>query len=178
METKAFINMVSGMDDAERTNFMKATKIPAFQVGVTDLRGDSNVTGGNIDLGSAADPAGGIRSATFFALTSGGAPRIWASGSVTGTFTGTPAGGTVPLSGYAPGTGTANGITANFNVTQWSATTWGATVTNGSAPVNSLTGSQGFVTTNAVGFQGGAAGSVNTPAGTFSGTAAGIVRQP
>ena len=188
METKAFINKVSGMDDAARENFQKATKIPSFQVGLTDLRGNGGVSGGTIDLGSQADMTKGILGATFFAPASGGKPQIWASGNVNGAFTGAPAGGSVSLFGYAPnGTGSTNGITANFNVTQWGATNWGATVTNGSAPVGSLTGSQGFVTSNAVGFQGGAAGSIiSQPTGgpsvvvpgTFSGTAAGIVRQP
>lgn len=174
IETAAFMDKVSGMDEAQRTAFYEATNIPAFQVGATDLRGSG--TDAYLNITSL-----GILNATFFAPTSGVKPQIWASGGtgggVNGTYTGAPMGlpGTnFELTGYQPGTLTENGITAHFTVQKWSGTTWGATITNGDAPANSLTGATGFTAGNAITFQGGAAGTFG--AGTLTGTAAGIVK--
>ena len=191
METKAFLDKLnsfpsnSSSGDAQRAAFYAATKIPAFTVGTTDLRGTSTyVTGGaNIYLGSAADATQGIRNATFLAPSTGGNPQLWASGDVRGSYsayTGTPVGTSVPLTGYQPGTTTANGITATLGITNWGTANnkWGATVTNGTVPA----GTAGFTYPNAattgIGFKGGAAGSFTpgTTSGTFSGTAAGIVK--
>jgi len=179
LETAAFVNLVNSFStDAEKNAFMTAMKIPAVLVGTTDLRGSGSVTGGSINLGSASDAGRGILNTGFYAYSTGAKPQVWASGSVNGAYTGSPTAGTVNLSGYAPGTtGTTNGITANFNVQQFGASTWGATVTNGNAPANSLTAPQGGSATHAaMTFQGGAAGTVNPTAGTFTGTAAGIVK--
>lgn len=184
IETKAFMDKLglinTEVDETKRTAalqaFYDATKIPCFQVGSTDLRGSGGVTGGAINLGSASDPSRGIMNATFLAPSTGGMPQIWASGSVAGAFTGSPTGGTVALSGYAPGsTGAGNGITANFNIRQFNTATWAATVTNGAAPVNSLTGATGATVNTALTFTGGAAGKVDAANGTFTGTAAGVV---
>lgn len=183
VETAAFLAKIASKsgDAAALEAFMNATKIPAIHIGSTDLRGNGSVTGGTINLGSAADAGKGILNTAFFAYSTGAPPQVWASGSVNGAYTGSPTAGTVNLSGYAPGTtGTTNGITANFNVQQFGASTWSATVTNGNAPANSLTAPQGGSATHAaMTFQGGAAGSV-TPSpsagGTFTGTAAGIVK--
>jgi hypothetical protein len=176
METATFVNKVSGMNDAQRQAFTDATKIPAFVVGTTDLRGSGSVMGGAINLGNAQDATNGILSAAFYAPSTGGKPQIWASGNVIGAYSGAPAGGAVSLSGYAPGSSTANGISANFNIQQWTGTKWGATVTSGSVPA----GTSGFTYPNAattgITFQGGAAGGINAANGTFSGTAAGIVK--
>jgi hypothetical protein len=177
METSAFVNLVNNTTD--KNALMAALKIPCISVGSTDLRGNGSVTGGSINLGSPSDASKGILNAAFYAFSTGAKPQVWASSLVNGAYTGSPtAGTTVNLSGYAPGTtGTTNGITANFNVQQFGATNWGATVTNGSAPANSLTAPQGGSATHAaITFQGGAAGSVNPTAGTFTGTAAGIVK--
>ena len=192
METAAFMNKVDPVvamtTDAQRDAFYKATNIPAYSVGATDLRGSWLDSTNSINMGSATiDTTYGIRNATFFAPTSGAKPQIWASGGtsggVSGAYTGTPFYAIVPLTGYQPGTSTPNTITANFNVQQWGATagsTWGATVTSGNAPANSLTGATGFTQTNAVTFEGGAAGKIisipSVAPGTFSGTAAGIVK--
>jgi hypothetical protein len=126
------------------------------------------------------DASRGILNATFFAPSTGAKPQVWASGLVNGSYTGSPTGGIVALSGYAPGsTGqAANGINAAFNVLPFGTTNWGATIT-GNAPAGSLSGAQGFTQTNGVTFQGGAVGQITktpdaTP-GTFTGTAAGIV---
>jgi hypothetical protein len=183
METSAFVNLVNSFTtDAEKNAFMAALKIPCISVGSTDLRGNGSVTGGSINLGSPSDASKGILNAAFYAFSTGAKPQVWASSLVNGAYTGSPTAGTVNLSGYAPNTQTANGITANFNVQQFGATTWGATVTNGSAPANSLTAPQGGSATHAaITFQGGAAGKIDsipvggTP-GAFSGTAAGIAK--
>jgi hypothetical protein len=178
MDTATFMAKIDSIknDTAALQAFYDATKIPCFQVGSTDLRGSGSVTGGSINLGGASAPSMGIMNATFLAPSTGGMPQIWASGSVVGAFTGSPVGVTVALSGYAPGTGAANGISANFNVQQFNTatSTWGATVTNGTAPVNSLTGATGATVSTALTFTGGAAGTINT-GGTFTGTAAGVV---
>ncbi|MHB8829484.1 MAG: hypothetical protein ACYC6Q_08170, partial [Syntrophales bacterium] len=173
METAGFLNKISSMDDAQRQAFYDATKIPAFTVGTTDLRGQA----GEIDLGSAGR---GILNVKFLAPSTGGSPQLWASGNVNGGYTATPGVGTgsttVSLAGYQVGTGTPNGITANFNMQNWGATKWGASVTNGSVPA----GTSGFNYPNApstgINFQGGAAGTINAANGAFSGTAAGVVK--
>ena len=180
IETKAFLDKISSMNDAQKQAFFDATKIPAFTVGTTDLRGRA----GLIDMGSAGDVGKGIVNATFLAPSTGGKPQLWASGNVSGAYTAAPVAGaaTVPLTGYQVGTGTANGISANFNIQSWGATKWGATVTGGVAPIGSITGNTkgqtGGVSGNTVpyNFQGGAAGSINSTSGTFAGTAAGIVK--
>lgn len=185
MDTATFISKATALaleTEAQRTAFYKATGIPCFQVGSTDLRGNGDVpvSGGAINLGSAVDASRGILNATFFAPSTGAKPQVWASGLVNGSYTGSPTGGIVALSGYAPGsTGqAANGINATFNVLPFGTTNWGATIT-GHAPAGSLSGAQGFTQTNGVTFQGGAAGQITktpdaTP-GMFTGTAAGVV---
>ncbi|MEI7670818.1 MAG: hypothetical protein WCK00_01765 [Deltaproteobacteria bacterium] len=178
MDTATFVNKVSSMNDAQRQAFTDATKIPAFVVGTTDLRGSGSGPGGTINLGSPTVATQGILNATFYAPSTGGKPQLWASGNVTGAYTGSPAAGTVNLYGYAPGStsGSNNGITANLNIQQWTGTKWGATVTNGNVPA----GASGFTYPNAattgITFKGGAAGSINSSVRTFSGTAAGIVK--
>jgi len=173
METAGFLNKISSMDDAQRQAFYDATRLPAFTVGTTDLRGQA----GEIDLESTGR---GILNVKFLAPSTGGRPQLWASGNVSGGYTAAPGLGTgsttVPLVGYQVGTGTANGITANFNMQSWGATSWGASVTSGSVPA----GTSGFNYPSAaitgLNFQGGAAGAINAANGAFSGTAAGVVK--
>ncbi|MFH1373926.1 MAG: FecR family protein [bacterium] len=187
MEIGQFMNKVSGMTAGERTAFYKATNIPAFNVGATDLRGSYE---GDICVDVE------IKNATFFAPTSGARPQIWASGGsgggVSGSYTNSPNYVTVPLTGYQPGTGTTNGISSNFNFQQWGASVggkWSATVTNGSGTVGGhnvqFLGVAGGTINSApsyVSVPGGSGGpGYEVPGtgyevpGTFSGTAAGIV---
>jgi len=187
MDTAAFMNKVGSFTtDAERNAFYQATYIPAYAVGATDLRGSWTNSTNGIDMASfdgANNRYLGISNATFFAPTSGAKPQIWASGgiSVNGTYTGTPVpiSGTppypltqtwFPLVGYQPGTTTANGISATFNLRSWSNTTWtwGATITGGNVPP----GTAGFFA-DGFQFQGGATGQ-QFANGSFTGTAAGI----
>jgi hypothetical protein len=109
-----------------------------------------------------------MRDVTFFANSTGGAPRIWATNGVTGNYTSTPQGGgegdAVKLSG--------GGLKAEFGIQNWNSTTgkWGAEIKKGTGALSGGT-YNGNVT-----FTGGAAGSINSTAKTFSGTAAGIVK--
>ncbi len=179
METATFVSKVSSFTtDAQRQAFTDATKIPCFAVGSTDLRGSGSVTGGSIDLGSAAVTTKGVLNTTFYAPSTGGPAQIWASGNVTGAYTGAPTAGNVILSGYAPGSGTGNGITANFGISNWNNNSngkWGATISGAVSP-----GTPGFTYQNAatigIVFQGGAAGTIT--GSTFTGTAAGIAPPP
>jgi hypothetical protein len=179
METATFLSKVDQIknDNAKLQALYDATKIPCFQVGSTDLRGSGSVTGGSINLGGANDPSMGIMNATFLAPSTGGMPQIWASSLVAGSYTGSPTGGSVSLAGFAPGStgGTTNGITANFNVQNFTTATWGATVTNGAVPAGFMTVPSGAAVSTALTFTGGAAGKINGGNGTFSGTAAGVV---
>ncbi|MHB8770282.1 MAG: hypothetical protein ACYC7J_04735 [Syntrophales bacterium] len=185
METTSFISKVSGMTQEQRLAFYRETNIPCFQVGATDLRGYSSrlSDGGSINMKYTTpqqdiiDVHKGILNATFFAPTTGAKPQIWASGTVNGNFTGTPAAGDfVTLTGYLPGTATPNGISANFIIQKWGTAVnspWGATITDGSVPFNA----PGFTYTNGITFQGGAAGRIKEENGLkFTGTAAGIVK--
>ncbi len=134
---------------------MNATKIPAIEVGkatLTQASGTvnnlSNVTMNNVG---------------FYAYSTGVAPKIWATNSVGGSYSGTPStsGPSVPLSG--------GGLRANFNVNQWNGSTWSANVAgSGNLSGGSYTG--------AVQFIGGAAGAIQPAAGTFSGTGAGLAK--
>ncbi|HOS77823.1 MAG TPA: hypothetical protein PLL15_07240, partial [Syntrophales bacterium] len=186
METSGLLNTLGLLTtDEQRAAFYKATNIPSFQVGSTDLRGTwSDEAGATIDMAKNIGPGQyyGISNATFFAPSTGAKPQVWASGNVSGAFTGNPSSATFGLTGYQPGTVATNSIEAQFNMQNWNAgapqPTWGATVTNGNVPTNSLTGASGYTASNPVGFQGGAAGAINTDLGTFMGTAAGIVTPP
>jgi len=167
METSAFLAHVNALQsDEARQAFYRATKIPCFEVGRTDLKAASVVQGSNgtIDMTGVH----GMKDVTFFAPTSGATlPQIWGTNAVSGGYTGNPQGIPVPLSN------TGNTVSAMFNMQSWNTGTqnWGATVTGGQAAVDALKpGSDAF------GFSGGAAGKIDQPqSGVFTGTAAGIV---
>jgi len=172
IETSKFLQMVGS-----NSTTLQDLNIPCFNVGATDLRGDTgNVAGGTINLGSSGDKTRGILNATFFSSSAGGKPSIWASGGidagngVKGSYTGTPATNDyINLTGYHPGTSNViSGLSATFNVQKFDAGTskWMATVN----------GTGGFVGSST--FKGAAAGTIGTgaEAGTFGGTAAGIAK--
>jgi|GEM_PF-4729975 len=104
---------------------------------------------------------------TFLSYASDQAPRLWATGTVTGTNVAAPTAGTttVNLSGnnYSAG---ASALIAKFNVTAWDTSEnpdkWTATITDGTGTVNS----------KSITFKGGAGGEIDSPTA-FSGTAAG-----
>ena len=157
-ETNTFLALAS--TEAGQAK-LQALNIPAVQVGSANL---TQAPGTVNNLSSVF-----MNNVTFFATSTGSAPRIWATNAVGGNYisTGpTPGGAAVNLSS---GTGP-NNITANFNIQQWSGTgaNWGATVTNGMTNGTAQIGGYG------VQFRGAAAGTIGT--GTFSGTAAGIAK--
>jgi len=87
------------------------------------------------------------------------APRIWATGNVSGTYTADPSVGTsVPL------IGTSGNINSSFDVQKWDTNKWAAGV-NGS----------GAVAGNIINMTGSAAGTYGGSA--FSGVGAGIARE-
>ncbi len=104
---------------------------------------------------------------TFFANSTGGPPRIWATKGVTGSYMSgyNYATKSVPLAG--------NGLTAQFNVKTWDTANgkWLSTV-SGSGP----SGNSAMANGASINFRGAAAGTINTTAGTFSGTAAGTAK--
>ncbi len=163
METSKFLTMQGGATtDAAANATLAALNIPAVQVGKVDL------ASGNISLGGSSMSVN-MPNTTFFAYSTAAAPRIWATGNVTGTYTGTP----VPTTWTFPLTGSnyqnTSAMNATFTVNNWGGVgnKWGATVTNGS----------GNVGANAIAFTGGVAGSfTGTVSGNFTGTAAGIVK--
>jgi hypothetical protein len=168
METSAFLNKLSTMDAAARANFEKTMKIPAFDVGMGNLRGSSGDFSVNID------------NIKFFAFQGVKNPSIFASDAVNGTFGNAETNytGTQVL---VSGSGGLSGILKqNFDVTQWGNNSWSGNISSGASgqpgPLQ-LTGGPGAGTSVLITeMKGGAAGTINTSAKTFSGTAAGTVR--
>ncbi|TRZ78555.1 MAG: hypothetical protein D4R93_00095, partial [Deltaproteobacteria bacterium] len=186
METNAFLTR-SYADDAARANFEKAMKIPAFDVGMANLRGNDGNLYVNMD---------GIK---FFRFQSEADPRIWATNNVYGSYTADPSLNTkVQLTS----SGDLAGLKQTFEVKQWNAggnNNWGAflykgagdtsgTLTRSVADTGRTTG--GYLPAGApptmpiAELRGGAAGVINPGTNTtglpgaksFSGTAAGTVR--
>ncbi|MBA4396318.1 MAG: hypothetical protein C0394_02855 [Syntrophus sp. (in: bacteria)] len=155
IETGKFLTMQGGATNyADANAALKALNIPAVQVGAATLSGSGN----NFTSLSMND----VR---FFAFASGGAPKIWATGSVTGAYaSGAPViGNAVALSG--------DGLSANFTIQQWNSGKWLSTVTNG---VGELRGGS---YTGGVNFRGAGAGTfTGTTAGAITGTAAGVAK--
>ncbi|MDD5171388.1 MAG: hypothetical protein PHN75_21410, partial [Syntrophales bacterium] len=187
METKALMTRQSAMDDAARANFEKAMKIPAFDVGMANLRGNDQNLHVNMD---------GVK---FFRFQTEANPRIWATDNVYGSYIDNPSIGTkVQLIS----SGDMTGLKHTFEVKQWNAggnNNWGASVYRGAGDTGgALTRSATDAARTATGYlpagaastiqitelRGGAAGTINPGVNTtglpgynsFSGTAAGTVR--
>ncbi|MCK4591185.1 MAG: hypothetical protein KAT86_05475 [Candidatus Latescibacteria bacterium] len=142
--------LTTAPDDLAKLN------IPNVAIGTATLKG-SSPTGADriVDVTMAG--------VTFLAHASGGTPKIWATESVTGSYTGTPSAGMTASLTQSVGTN-ASGLTADFNVRTWGSSKWDATVTNGAGTVGGKN----------ITFKGGAAGSIDNPAaGQIKGTAAG-----
>ncbi len=117
MRTENFIDKQSGMADSERANFERATKIPAFDVGMANLRGNNGNLYVNMD------------NIKFFRFQNEEGPRIWATNNVYGSYAADPSvGTTVTLSS----SGNLTGLTQTFVVKQWDTTNngWGAALHN------------------------------------------------
>ena len=159
LETNKFLEM-AGTNPAA----LQKLNIPAVQVGKTTLTQASG-TVNNLSGVTMSD-------VTFFATSTGNAPRIWATNNVSGNYTAAPVIGTgVNLTG--------GGLSATFTPQAWNTTDnkWLSTVNgNGALSGGSYTG--------AVDFKGAAAGTINNN-GTFGanpivpgsiGTAAGVAK--
>ena len=182
METSAFMAKQAGMDDAAKANFERAMKIPTFDVGMANLRGNNETLYVNMD---------GIK---FFRFQTETDPRIWATNNVYGSYTSDPSMGTkVQLTS----SGNLTGLKQTFEVKQWdtSNNNWGAAVYRSTATGSTDTGgtltrsttdaaragtvylpSGAAATIPITEMRGGAAGTINTSAKTFTGTGAGTVR--
>lgn len=150
MDTNRFLDMASTESGKTR---LQQLNIPCIEVGNANLTG----TGNNLTVN--------MNAVKFFSPTAGGAPKIWATGNVSGSYTASPSiGAPVAISG--------SGLSANFNVQQWNIGTnrWLSTVTNGTGTLS------GGSYSGPVTFKGAAAGTINTVAATFSGTAAGTAK--
>lgn len=153
METNRFLSMTD-TGSSPNVASLQALNIPCFEVGRATLSGTnglSNVTLSNV---------------IFLAGSTGAAPSIWATGSVSGVNqVGTAL--SVPVSG--------NGLSATFQMREWldlaGSGTWLATVNNGSGSI-----AGGGANVQNLQFNGAAAGSFSGSVN-FSGTAAGTVRQ-
>ncbi len=143
MDTNTFLNMV----DTNRAA-LDALNIPAFEIGRATLAGADSTL--NVQMND-------VR---FFAASTGGDPRIWATNGVSGGYASNPLGHTVLLNG--------GGLSADFQVRGWDAGKWGAQINNGAGTLNrtDVGGSIG------INFKGAAAGSYS--GGTFSGTGSGV----
>ncbi|MDP2725578.1 MAG: hypothetical protein Q8O44_04805, partial [Syntrophales bacterium] len=87
LETNKFLTMAAGATTTETANaVLKALNIPAVQVGKTTLTQASG-TVNNLSGVTMSD-------VTFFATSTGNAPRIWATNNVSGSYTAAPAIGT------------------------------------------------------------------------------------
>jgi hypothetical protein len=156
VETGKFLTMAGDATTTETANAtLRALNIPAVQVGKATLSG-STENGMNINMNNVI----------FFATSTGGNPRIWATNNVGGTYNtnNNYSGTSVPLSG--------NGLNANFNVQTWDQTggKWHSTVTNGQGTYSGT----GAMNNTSINFRGAAAGTMS--GGTLTGTAAGTAK--
>jgi hypothetical protein len=132
MDAKAFMDRQSAMgDDAARANFERAMKIPTFDVGTANLRGNDGLTTPNLYVNM-----DGIK---FFRFQTEANPRIWATGNVYGSYTSNPSLNTkVQLNSSSD----LSGLKHTFEVKQWDTTNnnWGATVYRSTATGSTDTG--------------------------------------
>ena len=170
METAAFATRQAAMDDAARANFERAMKIPSFDVGMANLRGNDGNLYVNMD---------GVQ---FFRFRTETDPRIWATPTVYGSYISDPVAAVAGAAGtrvQLHSSGSLTGLTHTFEVQQWNAggnNNWGASVYRGANDTG------GTLTRSAVDAARTAAG--NLPAGAPSaipitelrGGAAGIIK--
>jgi hypothetical protein len=78
---------------------LSSLNMPAVEIGRTTLTG----TGSNVAVT--------MNDVIFFAPSTGAAPELWATGNITGTFTGNPLGENVLL--------TNGNLNADFNIKNW-----------------------------------------------------------
>jgi len=170
MDTNTFLGLLEGTpEEIERgENQLAQLNIPYVELGRADLSGST------VGLPDGDSMDVNMKGVKFFSYSDGSAPALWATSSVSGTYTGTPMGydsanrWVVPLDGTD--ISNTSGLHADFVVQSWDqpANTWTANVNNGSGQVNGAS----------ISFGGGAAGEIDTGAGTFDGTASGTAGRP
>jgi hypothetical protein len=131
--------------------------IPAFEVGRANMSGSWREGQNSLTVN--------MNDVIFLAPNFNARPGIWATGSVSGSYTGNPVNASVSLSG--------SGLDANFNMINWdqNRNVWLSTITNGTG---GLIGGQ--PNTQGLNFHGISAGTINPNQGTISGSATGLVR--
>jgi hypothetical protein len=154
METNAFLQMAS--TTAGQAKLLQLN-IPAFEIGSVDFTGSGVVSADSINVTMA-----GVK---YFAPTAGGRPTIWATGNISGTYTGNPMSvGNVSLAGSSA---TVSGLAPTLTMQNWNSGKWGAFVSD-NAGTGNIGGNAG------IRMFGKGAGSFS--GGAFSGTAAGGVK--
>lgn len=165
IETADFITMA---DNAAGRQKLADLNIPSVQVGSVDLSGNAS-NGNTIDVS--------LQGVKFYAYSAGQAPKIFATGSVSGTYSSGYGGGSAPMPTVtlsANNLSNVSSMSAVFTPGIWdysSTGKWAAKLTGSGAMQSPSTG---FI------INGGAAGKLNGGSGgttgTFTGTASGTVR--
>lgn len=147
LDINMFLSMAS---TASGQAALQDLNIPFAEVGRANMTG----TDGNLTVN--------MNDVIFFAYSSGAAPGIWATNTVSGSYIADPA-----LNSSVNMTG--SGLNATFTVQQWSGGTWMSNV-GGSGNYSGT----GTLNGSTIGFSGASAGTYG--GGTFSGTGAGVVK--
>ena len=149
LDTQRFLAMADTQTGRDKLNELD---IPHIQVGQANLTGfNGNMTVNMDDV-------------RYFAYSTGGPPKVWATENIYGGFNNIPSSGElVALSG--------NGLSAKFYVKKWNTGRWLAEIRNG---FGTYTGS-GSMKGKSVEFYGGAAGRYS--GNTFSGTGSGVAKK-
>ncbi len=149
IDTGRFIELAETQQGREA---LQGLHIPFIEIGRVDLAGNSDILSVSMN------------DVTFFAYSTGADPRVWATNSVTGSYTDSPnVGHNVPLSG--------GGLSADFKVDKWDSGKWGANV-SGEGTLQRTDMSSGSVD---VDFKGGVAGTYSDSDGFINGTGSGVV---
>lgn len=147
LETNQLLEMAGKNGGTPNIAALEQLNIPAVEVGRANLTGSGN----NLTVN--------MNNVIFLAPSTGAAPSIWATGTVSGSYTANPAiGQAVTLTG--------NGLTTAFTPSQWANGKWLATVSG-----NGTYSGTGSMNGNNIQLQGAGAGGFG--AGIFTGTAAG-----
>jgi hypothetical protein len=157
LRTGKYLNMAS--TDAGKAA-LQQLNIPAFEIGRASFAGlGSDGSGNSLDIS--------LNDVRYFAPSTGDRPSIWATDSVSGSFTGNPGALAVPLT-QIPGSPTVSDLAPTLQMQDWTGGNWRADVTASGGTVGTHTG---------IGMEGTAAGSyTGTTSGTLTGTAAGLVK--
>jgi len=155
LETSQFLGMQATTEGQAQ---LQQLNIPSVEIGRTSLSYE-NLTAETLQSVNMND-------VVFFAYSTGGDPRVFASNDVNGTFA------APPLPGHSVSLTGAHGVNADFTINTFGIspeTPWDASVRGD----GTYTGTGGMTTTQPIWMEGGAAGTVGT-SNTFTGTAAGV----